>query len=138
MPRRPLVVLVEDDAGVARAIERSLRALGLAVETHSTGEAALERVQRAPAPHVVWCDFDLGTGPTGAEVLRAAAAALPSAILLHVSSTELDDGTELPARTLRFSKAQIDAATTAVSQSIGMSGVRSKPGPRARKRSSDA
>ena len=57
--RRPLVLVVDDDARSASLLARLLRADGYATEVTTDGAAALSRLTRDPVPEAVVTDFHL-------------------------------------------------------------------------------
>src|SRR5439155_23681382 len=76
-PERPLcmgqnppasLLIVDDDEGLLRLIERSLRRAGYATATATTGQAALARLQQAPAD-LLLLDLNL-PDITGQEIVR--------------------------------------------------------------------
>lgn len=81
-PRRVLVL--DDDGLLIRAVSRSLRAVGLTVETTTIPEEALESARRDP-PHVVVSDLHMPLA-CGAEVLTAMTTLAPSAIRVLLSA----------------------------------------------------
>ncbi len=81
-PRRVLVL--DDDALLVRAIARSLRAVGLTVETTTIPEEALESARREP-PHVVVSDLHMPHA-CGAEILTAMITLAPGAIRVLLSA----------------------------------------------------
>lgn len=65
-----VAVLAEDDRHIGVLVEFALEPLGVRVERFADGEAALERLRRAPRPHVAILDLML-PGLSGQEVLAA-------------------------------------------------------------------
>ncbi len=84
------VLLVDDEPGVLRALERLFRKRGHEVRTASSGGAALT-VLESYAPDVVVSDF-LMDGMTGAELLRVVARRLPAARRILLSGFADVDG----------------------------------------------
>ena len=64
-----LVAIVDDDAGVCRALSRLVRAIGFDAVTYATGEALLAGAMAAP-PDEVLLDLHL-PGLRGAELITA-------------------------------------------------------------------
>lgn len=79
------LLLVEDEAPVARALVRMLAATGLEVVHVATGDAAIEQLQTRSFD-VVLSDLCL-PGATGIEVLTAARAADPTLPLILMSGS---------------------------------------------------
>jgi PAS domain S-box-containing protein len=88
---RKLILLVEDEALIALTESISLKEAGYMVEIAATGEAAVERVDRAPVPDLILMDVDLGRGMDGTEAATAILAkrALPIVFLSSHSSAEI-------------------------------------------------
>ena len=82
---RTLVLLVEDDANAARMLAQLLREDGFDVEILADGEAALKRLERAPAPRVLILDYRL-PGVDGLTIARRARSLVPQAQVLMVTS----------------------------------------------------
>ena len=70
------VVLIEDDAMVARALTMQLRAAGYRVTTMADGKEGLELLRSRPAVDLVFCDLMM-TGMTGMDLAEALAAEAP-------------------------------------------------------------
>ncbi|MDH3292520.1 MAG: response regulator [Gemmatimonadota bacterium] len=68
-PRRPIVLLIEDDPAQRGALARLIRRQGLAVVEAADGTAGLELARRRP-PRAVVTDYQL-PGMNGLDVLRA-------------------------------------------------------------------
>lgn len=68
-----LILVVDDDARSVNRLAIMLREDGYEVETELDGEAAIQRLSRAPAPAVLVTDLHLPRG-NGAEVARFARA----------------------------------------------------------------
>jgi DNA-binding response OmpR family regulator len=86
-----LILLVEDDSSIARALERTLEKQGYSVNTVDTGGAALLAVETADRPDLVILDLGL-PDMDGLEVLRRIRSRdvdLP--VLLLTARAELDD-----------------------------------------------
>src|SRR5579871_5178712 len=76
---KPLIVVVDDDESVCRAIKRLLRSAGMAAESFAGGEAFLDALSSIPSyrPSCVILDVQM-PGLNGLEVqARLAANALP-------------------------------------------------------------
>ena len=82
---RRTLLLVEDEAPVARALVRMLAATGLEVVHVATGDAAIEQL-RTRSFDIVLSDLSL-PGATGIEVLAAARAAGPTMPLILMSGS---------------------------------------------------
>jgi CheY-like chemotaxis protein len=80
-----LVLLVEDDANAARMLAQLLRDDGYAVEILTDGEAALARLARLPAPHVLIVDYRLPR-VDGLTVAKSARTLAPRARVIMVTS----------------------------------------------------
>jgi signal transduction histidine kinase/CheY-like chemotaxis protein len=70
------VVVIDDDAMVARALALQLREAGYRVTTFSDGQTAIEELLAARDVELVFCDLMM-TGMTGIEVADRLAAAAP-------------------------------------------------------------
>jgi FixJ family two-component response regulator len=68
---KPLVVVVDDDESVSRAIKRLLRSVGIVAETFASGDAFLEVLSSMPSyrPDCVILDVQM-PGLNGLEVQR--------------------------------------------------------------------
>ncbi len=84
-PRRPIVLLIEDDPAQRGALARLIRRQGLAVVEAADGATGLELARRRP-PHAVVTDYQL-PGMNGLDVLQAMRAepALASVPALLIS-----------------------------------------------------
>lgn len=69
MKRHPMLLVVDDDPAIGLIVEGALADQGVQVEKASSGEAALERLDRS-APDAVLLDIRL-PGMDGLEVYRA-------------------------------------------------------------------
>lgn len=89
MATEPLVLAVDDEAGILRLIKLELSSLGFRVITASTGEEALDTVE-AQRPDIVLLDI-LMPGMSGLETLRAMRERWPiPVILVTARDRELD------------------------------------------------
>ena len=70
------IVLIEDDAMVARALSLQLRAAGYRVTTMADGKQGLELLRSQPEVDLVFCDLMM-TGMTGMDLAEALAAEAP-------------------------------------------------------------
>jgi DNA-binding response OmpR family regulator len=89
---RPTVLLVEDDAGIARPLAQALQTNGYAVVHVSSGAAALARARQAGLPlDVVVLDLGLPDldGVEVCRLLRAAAPGVP-VLMLTARASEAD------------------------------------------------
>ena len=82
------VLVVEDDAVMASAIESLLRRFGHACTSATSAEGALDSLDAAPFDLMV-SDVNLGTGGSGLELVAAAKSGDPDLAVLMVSG--LDD-----------------------------------------------
>ena len=92
----PVQILVVDDDEVSREVlALFLQRAGYAVETADSGEAALLHLQTTDSlPQVVLADLQM-PGTTGNELaVRLRDLSSPTAILLAMSATEPDDGSD--------------------------------------------
>lgn len=104
----PVILWVEDDERIRRAAERLCRAAAVRVgfcHTYEEAESVLtygEPCERYPA---IVSDFDLGPGPTGADVLAAAKrAGIPIRILCSGGPHSIPDA---PAATSFYDKSMM-------------------------------
>jgi DNA-binding response OmpR family regulator len=101
-PRRPRVLLIEDDASIALMYQLQLVNDGYEVELAADGASGLRQVQNAP-PDLVLLDIRLPRLP-GLDVLRAIAldprlAGVPVLILSNYGEPEMvKEGLQLGAR----------------------------------------
>ncbi|HSY41319.1 MAG TPA: ATP-binding protein, partial [Polyangia bacterium] len=70
------IVLIEDDAMVARALSLQLRAAGYRVTAMADGKQGLELLRSRPEVDLVFCDLMM-TGMTGMDLAEALAAEAP-------------------------------------------------------------
>lgn len=77
--RRPLVLVVEDDARTAGLLARLLRADGYDTDVTTDGAAALARLTRDPVPEAIITDFHLpyADGLAVAHYARSRRAGVP-------------------------------------------------------------
>jgi PAS domain S-box-containing protein len=80
------IVLIEDDAMVARALTLQLRAAGYRVTALADGKQGLELLRTQPDVDLVFCDLMM-TGMTGMDVAEALAAEAPEAAAKMVFMT---------------------------------------------------
>ena len=79
------ILLVDDDDGVRRAIDRALRRLGYRVVEAVNGQEALQRYEQLqPKPDLVLLDLDMPVLP-GDEALVLLLEADPTAVVLIVT-----------------------------------------------------
>jgi PAS domain S-box-containing protein len=83
-PLRARVLVIDDEVPVARVLQRLLREHE--VEVFHDGEAALERLRRAPPPDAVLCDLNM-PGLTGPEVYEAVLRERPDVAEAFVFTT---------------------------------------------------
>jgi len=86
---KPFVVVVDDDASVARALKRLLRSIGVDAESFASGEAFLHAMATLPSwhPDCVILDIQM-PGLNGLEVqLRLAGSGLPVIIITACDDT---------------------------------------------------
>ncbi len=81
--RRPIILLVEDDACAASGLSRMLRDDGFDVERASDGAAAILRLGQRPFPDVLITDLYMpfADGLTVARVARAANPSIPIVVI---------------------------------------------------------
>src|SRR5215472_16539956 len=84
MSNKSKVLLVDDEPGMLRYIRTLLEVEEYKVETASTGEEALERVQKGLAPDLVLLDL-LMPGIDGLETLESIRKLQPSAKVVMLS-----------------------------------------------------
>ena len=87
---KPFVVVIDDDESVSRAIRRLLRAIGVAAESFSSGNAFLETLSSMPSyqPACVILDVQM-PGLNGLEVQRRlAGTGLP--VIFITAHEEID------------------------------------------------
>jgi two-component system NtrC family sensor kinase len=80
------IVLIEDDAMVARALTLQLRAAGYRVTALADGKQGLELLRAQPDVDLVFCDLMM-TGMTGMDVAEALALEAPEAAAKMVFMT---------------------------------------------------
>lgn len=83
MSLSPLVLVVDDDASVRRALARLLRSEGLEVETFPSAEALLEWTPPA-RPVCVVCDLRL-PGPSGLDLQARLVEAHPAVAIVFIT-----------------------------------------------------
>lgn len=81
---RPLVLVVDDDARAANVLVRLLRGDGFDVELATDGAAALERLNKSPAPRALITDLWLPK-VDGASVARYAQRHVPDLAIFIVT-----------------------------------------------------
>jgi DNA-binding NtrC family response regulator len=81
----PRILVVEDEAAIRLALSGLLRREGYDVEQADTGEAAIAKL-RADAYDLVLTDLALGAGPSGMDVLRAAALSQPETPVVMITA----------------------------------------------------
>lgn len=86
----PKVLIVEDDAGLARALQLALTTLGHQVDTVPTGEDALSLLAVAAAPDLLVVDVML-PGIDGFELCRRVTASLALPIVLLTARSDSVD-----------------------------------------------
>jgi DNA-binding response OmpR family regulator len=90
--RPPRILVVEDDALFARAIERHLRRDGYAVAIASSGPE-LRRMQREVTADLVLLDLNLG-GEDGMDLARTLASEAQSGLIIVTGRAQLQDRIE--------------------------------------------
>jgi signal transduction histidine kinase/CheY-like chemotaxis protein len=100
------ILVVDDDDTVLSTLNSLLAAWGAKVTAESNAQRAQALLTSAANYDVVICDFDLGTGKTGLDLLRIAQLAQPDAkrILVSGGSKEEILATTLDQALLWFSK----------------------------------
>jgi len=87
-----MVLIVDDDAGVSRALARVVRSMGFAVATFETGEALLGGwVSGGPA--VLLLDLHL-PGLSGAELISVLCTRDPEIRIIVMTGRDVDDARE--------------------------------------------
>jgi CheY-like chemotaxis protein len=125
---RGIVMLVEDDPGLARVYASLLERYGLTVFTARSGVDALAALANGAQPRAVWCDLDLGSAPDGVSVLHAAAGCASRPLLLLVTSSPAHArAREAPLEAVVFAKAH--AADAAMTVAMMFVGGPAEPGP---------
>ncbi len=91
-----VVLCVDDDDHVLRALVRCLSGLPVRIHAASSALAALEWLRAGGRPAVVITDFRMPPGPTGLGLLEAVARVAPQArCALHTAEAELGPVGEL-------------------------------------------
>lgn len=86
------VLIVEDDAGVSRALSRAVRSLGFEVATFGTGEELLEsRISDHPA--VLLLDLHL-PGLSGAELISRLGLCAPQLRIIVMTGRDIGGARE--------------------------------------------
>lgn len=111
---RRRVLLVEDEEFTRTMVTEALEVNGLTVRSVSAVAEALVALEDFE-PHAVISDLDLGTGPSGADLLNRIADETPwvgLVVLTSHASPELAirPGTKLPAHVCYIMKAQINSS----------------------------
>jgi CheY-like chemotaxis protein len=87
MSGRGLVLVVEDDLGVADLICALLKEEGYECEWVRSDLRAQDAILRHPAPDALICDVNLGLGATGFDVARFARQRRPDIPVIFVSGS---------------------------------------------------
>lgn len=82
------ILLVEDEAIIAKTEEKMLTSHGFSVYSASTGEEAVELFVRHPEIELVLMDIDLGEGPDGTEIAEALLGVREVPIVFYTSHAE--------------------------------------------------
>lgn len=111
---RRRILLVEDEEFTRTMVSEALEANGLAVRSFSTVAGALAEIETFE-PHAVISDLDLGSGPSGADLLNRIADETPwvgLVVLTSHASPELAvrPGTKLPPHVAYVMKAQVNSS----------------------------
>jgi two-component system response regulator MprA len=110
LDKRPLVLLVDDDARSAALLARLLRADGYDTEVATDGAAALARLTRNPVPEALVTDFHLphADGLAVGRYARSRRAAMPIFVVtgyphsLESAAEPLDQPIELLTKPLDY------------------------------------
>jgi CheY-like chemotaxis protein len=90
-------LVVDDDREVGRALARLLWERGYtAVTVAPSGESALWHIADGPAPSLIICDRDLGTGITGLEFWHMIPSELFHRTVFFTGEPELLKGVSVP------------------------------------------
>lgn len=123
----PPILVVEDESLIRDLIEDALEEGGYVVTLASSGSDAVKRLEdRALAFSAMVTDIDLGAGPSGWEVARAARRVRPGLPVIYMSGASADGWSAegvpdsvmvskpfAPAQLVITVATQITAATTA-------------------------
>jgi CheY-like chemotaxis protein len=83
-----LVIVVDDDNAVRRAVADTLRDGGYQVAEVSSGEGALRRLERTTRPAVIVADINLGDGISGLQLAASAHELWPATGVLLISADD--------------------------------------------------
>jgi len=81
----PVVLVVDDEAGMQQYLRRALEVEYCAVETVSNGRDAINRVRRGPAPDLVFLDVEM-PGLNGLDTLSELLRCRPELKIIMCSS----------------------------------------------------
>ncbi|THD59564.1 response regulator [Phenylobacterium sp.] len=100
-----LLLYVEDDTFLHEIMEANLIEAGFAVETVSSGGAAIAALEAAPVRfRGLVTDIDLGKGPSGWAVARRARELLPEIPVVYVSGNGSEWGSQGVPESLMLTK----------------------------------
>jgi CheY-like chemotaxis protein len=88
------ILVVEDNVAVRRVTVERLKALGYRVEEAEDGRRAIERLERGPAPSLVFSDVVMPGGVSGFELAREIARRWPGLNVLLTSGFAADEAAE--------------------------------------------
>ncbi len=84
---RPVVLVVDDEAGMRQYLRRALEVEYCAVETAASGPAAIERVRQGSAPDLVFLDIEM-PGLDGLDTLSELLQFRPGLKIIMCSSRD--------------------------------------------------
>ncbi len=84
---RPMVLVVDDEAGMRQYLRRALEVEYCAVETAASGPAAIERVRQGTAPDLVFLDVEM-PGLDGLQTLSELLQFRPGLKIIMCSSRD--------------------------------------------------
>ena len=105
VPTKPLVVVVDDEESILKALKRCLRRAGVRVEMANGGEAALELL-RKETPAVLICDQRM-PGMSGSEVLARSVELCPDTYRVTLTGY-----TDLESAQMSINEGQVDQFLT--------------------------
>jgi signal transduction histidine kinase/ActR/RegA family two-component response regulator len=125
------IMLVEDDEGVRRTIERHLHDLGYRVVTAASGAEALMLLTQNPHVQLLFTDIVMPGGMSGAELSEIAVKRNPALKVLHTSGFtrraidgQIPDGASAPLLTKPYRKSELAAKLRQVLDAPAMAGSR--------------
>jgi CheY-like chemotaxis protein len=70
-PRSGLILAIDDEGQIRTAMAELLRSWGHRVVVAADGEQAIAALRNQPGPDLIICDYRLGDGANGVDVVRA-------------------------------------------------------------------